>query len=535
MYIETTEKLLDFIEKSPTAFQAVDEMQKRLTENGFERTGFEFVGWSTQATGSKQYSNSESVVNLSSQNGSKITLYAVWKEEEYTITFNANGGTIQEDTKKVVYSSTQNNDVSALNPTKTGYIFSGWYTSTSGGIQVYGSNGKCNVNANGYWTSSKQWIYTDNITLYAQWTAITYQIIFNGNGNTSGIMTNMECKYGAIYSLSANGFKKDGYEFIGWATSANGEVVYQNQQEISNLSTINGTEINLYAKWKLILVYPSGVALDKSSAIIDLSTNNKTVKLNATILPSNANTNLNLVWSTNTPNVAVVDQNGLVTGIGNGFATITVTTQNGYTAQCNVIVQTSIISIVMNQSNITIERNQVIKLTTTVNPNFTTEKVNWISDNQQIATIDDNGILTAKEVGNVTITAQNKNGKISAKCSITIVHEPITINMSGNISGTKSQQTVLEWNSSSIPAGAKSIKMSWSCGVTNAISDRRYYWDFIENGNKNSWQTDALGVNTHGSATGISRSLRGTKDFSNLSGGTSYSVKAVISSFLYFW
>ena len=36
MYEETTEKLLDFIEKSPTAFQAVDEMQKRLTENGFE-------------------------------------------------------------------------------------------------------------------------------------------------------------------------------------------------------------------------------------------------------------------------------------------------------------------------------------------------------------------------------------------------------------------------------------------------------------------------------------------------------------------
>ena len=36
MYIETTEKLLDFIEKSPTAFQAVDEMQKRVTENGFE-------------------------------------------------------------------------------------------------------------------------------------------------------------------------------------------------------------------------------------------------------------------------------------------------------------------------------------------------------------------------------------------------------------------------------------------------------------------------------------------------------------------
>ena len=36
MYIETTEKLLEFIEKSPTAFQAVDEMKKRFTEGGFQ-------------------------------------------------------------------------------------------------------------------------------------------------------------------------------------------------------------------------------------------------------------------------------------------------------------------------------------------------------------------------------------------------------------------------------------------------------------------------------------------------------------------
>lgn len=394
---------------------------KKLTANGFERTGFEFVGWSTQATGSKQYSNSESVVNLSSQNGSKITLYAVWKEEEYTITFNANSGTIQEDTKKVVYSSTQNNDVSALNPTKTGYIFSGWYTSTSGGIQVYGPNGKCNVNANDYWASSKQWIYTDNITLYAQWTAITYQIVFNGNGNTSGSMTNMECKYGATYSLSANGFKKDGYEFIGWTTSANGEVVYQNQQEISNLSTINGTEINLYAKWKLILVYPSGVVLDKSSAIIDLSTNNKTVKLNATIQPSNANTDLNLTWKSDNNSIATVDGNGLVTGVANGIATITVITQNGYTAQCSVPVITSITSLAVSPTSKTLNIGETVQLTGTVTPTSTTEGVQWASSNTNVATVSSSGLVTGKNEGTATITLKNSNGNKYATCQIKVI------------------------------------------------------------------------------------------------------------------
>ena len=50
MYIETTEKLLEFIEKSPTAFQAVDEMKKRFTEGGFQvlsekRTLESHTGW----------------------------------------------------------------------------------------------------------------------------------------------------------------------------------------------------------------------------------------------------------------------------------------------------------------------------------------------------------------------------------------------------------------------------------------------------------------------------------------------------------
>ena len=539
---------------TPQSSHTYDEA-KKLTENGFERTGFEFVGWSTQANGSKQYSNSESVVNLSSQNGSKITLYAVWKEEEYTIIFNANGGTIQEDTKKVVYSSTQNNDVSALNPTKTGYIFSGWYTSTSGGIQVYGSNGKCNVNANGYWTSSKQWIYTDNITLYAQWTAITYQIVFNGNGNTSGSMTNMECKYGATYSLSANGFKKDGYEFIGWATSANGEVVYQNQQEISNLTSANGTIINLYAKWKFILIYPSGVVLDKESAIIDLISDNKTVKLNATIQPSNANTDLNLSWKSDNNSIATVDGNGLVTGIANGTTTITVTTQNGYTAQCSVLVMTSVKEIkflekwwfgndiVSSSASYSVDINSKITISALVDitEKQPTEKLEWISSNPEIASVESSSgtwevveveknwfkkdkyyatsaVIIGNKVGTTTITVKGYDGRILGTVKVTVTKE-VYVTLPAHSRGGEGYFS--DW-SGKIEAGAKSVTIKTKSSLSNAWRDRKITFTYSGNGS-HTWEDNLDG------SFGNNPSEDSTETV-NLDGGTNWKISIYMST-----
>ena len=284
--------------------------------------------------------------------------------------------------------------------------------------------------------------------------------------------------------------RKMDMNFIGWATSANGEVVYQNQQEISNLSTINGTEINLYAKWKLILVYPSGVALDKSSAIIDLSTNNKTVKLNATILPSNANTNLNLVWSTNTPNVAVVDQNGLVTGIGNGFATITVTTQNGYTAQCSIVVQTSITNISLNKTSASIKmkvnETSRIQLNANVNPRSHTERVQWISNNENVLKVDQNGLVTAIRPGYATITASNSNHTIYSNCYISVNWDTIVAKFNKKTNSKKG--TIGTWNYT-IPYGVKKIVVDWKGGVSNAVADRKINWYYSGNAS-DSWQSD---------------------------------------------
>ena len=93
------------------------------------------------------------------------------------------------------------------------------------------------------------WKYTSNITLYAQWKPITYTVKYNGNGATGGSTTNSSHTYDQSKNLTANGFNKTGYHFIGWATSVNGEVKYTNQQSVKNLTATNGATVNLYAKW----------------------------------------------------------------------------------------------------------------------------------------------------------------------------------------------------------------------------------------------------------------------------------------------
>ena len=127
-------------------------------------------------------------------------------------------------------------------PTKTGYIFGGYYTQKNGaGTQYITASG---ASATPYPESGGP------TTLYAKWTAITYSIKYNANGG-SGTMANSSHTYGVAKNLTANAFSKTGYSFAGWATSTTGTAIYQNSQSVSNLSTTNGATFNLYAVWNI--------------------------------------------------------------------------------------------------------------------------------------------------------------------------------------------------------------------------------------------------------------------------------------------
>ena len=82
--------------------------------------------------------------------------------------------------------------------------------------------------------------------------AFPYSVKFNANGG-SGTMANESFTYGTAKALTANAFKRTGYTFQGWATSASGAKVYSDKQSVNNLATSSGEIVNLYAVWKAAL------------------------------------------------------------------------------------------------------------------------------------------------------------------------------------------------------------------------------------------------------------------------------------------
>ena len=238
---------------------------KKLTANGFTRTGCHFTGWSTKSDGSgTSYSDKQSVKNLSSTNGATINLYAQWEPYVLTVYYNSNGGSATSNTftlvneyvswkslgTKVEQKVEYNNTVGIFNASrfgiyKTGYSTSSWMTSKTGGTEItYDSTKKTSDFASNITTGNR------SITLYAKWVPNTYTIKFDGNGSTSGSTASMTMTYDVAKNLTANGFSKSGYHFSGWNTKADGSgTSYYDKQSVKNLTATDGGTVTLYAQW----------------------------------------------------------------------------------------------------------------------------------------------------------------------------------------------------------------------------------------------------------------------------------------------
>ena len=248
-------------------------------------TAYTFNGWSATSS-----ATSGSAAGSSFTPASSGTVYAIWGGATNTYT-----------------------SITLPTPTKTGYTFNGWATSSGGSVvstggaytptsdiialyakwtlntftvtfnknggntpspasksvtqgSTYGTLATCT--RTGYTlkglytassggtkiTSSTTVNLTGNQILYAQWTPITYTIAYNANGGT-GTTVSSSHTYDQAKNLTANGFSKFGYTFQGWATSLDranaGTVDYADKASVSNRSTTSGATVNLYAVWKI--------------------------------------------------------------------------------------------------------------------------------------------------------------------------------------------------------------------------------------------------------------------------------------------
>ena len=166
------------------------------------------------------------------------------------------------------------------------------------------------------------------------------------------------------------------------------------------------------------VVQPTSVSLSEKSLNLN---EGDSKKLSATVSPSNATKTL--TWKSSNTSVAAVDNNGNVTAKDAGSATITVTTQNGKTAQCQVNVYSRIInptSISLSEGSIKLGEGENTSITAVISPsNATNQSVTWSSNNTSVATVNNNGHISALQQGTAVITAKTFNG-LTANCTVTV-------------------------------------------------------------------------------------------------------------------
>ena len=164
-----------------------------------------------------------------------------------------------------------------------------------------------------------------------------------------------------------------------------------------------------------------GVTLDKETLAFTIGDAPQT--LTATVLPEKA-TNKKVKWTSSKPEVATVDADGKVTAKGIGEAKITVTTEDeGKTAECTVTVNpVKVTGVTLDKETLAFTIGDAAQtLTATVLPDkATNKKVTWTSSNTEVATVDADGMVTAKGIGDAKITVTTEDERKTAECTVTV-------------------------------------------------------------------------------------------------------------------
>ena len=181
-------------------------------------------------------------------------------------------------------------------------------------------------------------------------------------------------------------------------------------------------------KEKVKSVSVTEVGLNKTSTTL---IEGETETLVATVMPENA-TDKSVVWESGNESAATVSQEGLVTAVGEGKATITVKANDGgFSASCEVTVNKKVIAVtgvVLGNTELTLVEGEEEKLAAAVTPENATDKsVVWESDNESAAAVSQEGLVTAVGEGKATITVKTNDGGFSASCEVTVKKKVIAV------------------------------------------------------------------------------------------------------------
>ena len=261
----------------------------KTRDNSYERSGYEFIGWSKYQTG-KDSNDQDDIYAI----GSKIRidedtiLYAQWSQVTATITFDKNASDATGEMQPLVIGLNTQTNLTANGFLRDGYTFSKWNSNKDGSGTDYTDTITVN----------------DDITLYAQWNRIMYTITFDANGGSVN-PASVSVPKGETLSLPTP--ERNGYAFAGWFT--------QNNEQVSNSTVFNEAK-TLYAHWNSYVAAQSVVIKGGKNESVTITTPRETLTrtLDAT---GSLSTTINLAMEEN------------VTLVGNTSGYQNVTTYTG--------------------------------------------------------------------------------------------------------------------------------------------------------------------------------------------------------------
>ena len=167
----------------------------------------------------------------------------------------------------------------------------------------------------------------------------------------------------------------------------------------------------------------TGVTIEPSEAELNVGSS---TKLTATVLPENAS-NKNVVYSVDDESILSVDQDGNVTGLSLGTATVTVTTEDGgFTASAEItVIPVQVTGVSISPKAASVDLGRTIQLTASITPsNATNKNLSWSVSDETIISVDDRGTVTGLSLGTATVIVTTEDGGFSASAEITVCYAP---------------------------------------------------------------------------------------------------------------
>lgn len=216
------------------------------------------------------------------------------------------------------------------------------------------------------------------------------------------------------------------------------------------------------------IIHVNGVTVDPTSLSLNVG---GTAQLSATVTPSDA-LDKSVTWISGDESVATVSSDGLVTAVGNGNTTITVRTQDGgFEKSCAVEVLTPATGLYLPDTYSINKGTQYTFENVIIPADATTRNIAWESSDPTVATIGENGLITAIKKGTTIIKATLVEGAetFTASCSLT-VKVPVT-----GVSLNKSTLELPVGKTETLiatvePSDADNLNVSWTSGNESIVS-----------------------------------------------------------------